>query len=162
MVANMQPKDDASVHSEPQDIGSYLRLLRNRLQLGLREAARDLAVDPGHLSKLERNVGMPPGGELMLRFAKYYRIPVDELLRRAKVRTLATVVADKDLWRRWRRLLKQRLIAMEALKGSGGNNDLRAARFPAGRTGLPLIDEFRFENHRGRARVIQDIVPFLR
>lgn len=97
MVANMQPKESTPGNVNPQDLGSYLRHLRNQRKLGLREAARELEVDAGHLSKLERNVGMPPGGELILRLAKYYGVPVDELLRRAKARTLATVAADRDL-----------------------------------------------------------------
>lgn len=93
-LANMQPQPP-----HPEDLGSYLRSLRHSRGLGLREAALSLKVNAGHLSKLERGIGVPPGGELILRLAQFYGVAVEELLRWARSRTADTVAADKKVAR---------------------------------------------------------------
>jgi Zn-dependent peptidase ImmA (M78 family) len=99
MMANVQPNQSPQPSENPLDLGTYLRNLRAHYKFGLREAAGALRVDAGHLSKLERNIGVPPGGELILKLARFYSVPVEELLRRARTRTADTVAADKDIAR---------------------------------------------------------------
>ncbi len=64
---------------KPSSLPDLLRSLREQSGRSLREAARDLQVDPGHLSRIER--GEKAGSlDLQLKAARYYDVPEDEVL----------------------------------------------------------------------------------
>jgi transcriptional regulator with XRE-family HTH domain len=61
-------------------LAELLRDLRHQQGASLRAAARDLGVDPAHLSRLERGAKTPSRG-LLTRASKYYTVPVEDLER---------------------------------------------------------------------------------
>lgn len=67
---------------QPQPLANLLRELRESRGTSLRAAARELAVDPAHLSRLERGT-KPASDDLLMRAANYYDVP-QELLALAE------------------------------------------------------------------------------
>jgi transcriptional regulator with XRE-family HTH domain len=65
---------------ESTPLAKLLRDLRARQGSSLRAAARDLGVDPAHLSRLERG-GKPASDNMLERAARYYDISLEELER---------------------------------------------------------------------------------
>jgi transcriptional regulator with XRE-family HTH domain len=61
-------------------LGEVLRELRNRQGTSLRAAARELGVDPAHLSRLER-AEKPVSDQVLSRASRYYAVPLEELER---------------------------------------------------------------------------------
>ncbi len=66
--------------TEPRPLASLLRELRTQQGRSLRGAARDLSVDPAHLSRLERGEKKASDG-LLERAANYYDVSLEELER---------------------------------------------------------------------------------
>lgn len=65
---------------ETQPLASLLRELREQQGWSLRRAARDLGVDPAHLSRLERGA-KPASDQVLERAAQYYDVSLEELER---------------------------------------------------------------------------------
>jgi transcriptional regulator with XRE-family HTH domain len=59
-------------------LASLLRELRESQGASLREAARDLGVDPAHLSRLERGA-KPASSSILDRASRYYSIDREKL-----------------------------------------------------------------------------------
>lgn len=73
-----------------KQFGSYLRELRKRKDLSLRQLAEDAGIDFTYLSKVETSKIPPPSEEAIIRLAKALCTDPDELL------SLASKV-DRDL-----------------------------------------------------------------
>lgn len=56
-----------------------LRDLREQRQVSLRQAARDLSLDPAYLSRVERG-DVPPSDRVATKLASYYMRSPDEVL----------------------------------------------------------------------------------
>jgi HTH-type transcriptional regulator, competence development regulator len=67
---------------ENAGFSSFLRRLRFKRGLGLREAARGLEISPSYLSKLERDKDVPPRMQVLERIAEFYGVPLDSLVFR--------------------------------------------------------------------------------
>ncbi len=65
---------------EPRPLASLLRELRTQQGTSLRGAARDLGVDPAHLSRLERGE-KSASDRLIQRASSYYDVSLEELER---------------------------------------------------------------------------------
>lgn len=65
---------------ETRPLASLLRELREKQGTSLRGAARDLGVDPAHLSRLERGQ-KPPSDQVLERASRYYDVSLEELER---------------------------------------------------------------------------------
>lgn len=79
-----------------QTIGQKLRELREKDNLLLRQVAAALEMDTALLSKYERDE-RKPGKEQVLAFAKYYKVPPDNLLVAWLSDKLASEVMDEEL-----------------------------------------------------------------
>ena len=79
-----------------QTIGQKLRELREKDNLLLRQVAAALEMDTALLSKYERDE-RKPGKEQVLAFAKYYKVPPDNLLVAWRSDKLASEVMDEEL-----------------------------------------------------------------
>ena len=78
-----------------QTIGQKLRELREKDNLLLRQVAAALEMDTALLSKYERDE-RKPGKEQVIAFAKYYKVPSDDLLVEWLSDKLASEVKDED------------------------------------------------------------------
>lgn len=65
---------------ETRPLASLLRELREKQGTSLRAAARDLGVDPAHLSRLERGE-KPVSDQVLERASRYYDVSLEELER---------------------------------------------------------------------------------
>jgi len=62
--------------------GSFAKAARLNVPLGLRQVAREIGISAGYLSKVENDLD-DPSGELMAHMARLYKVPMEELTRRA-------------------------------------------------------------------------------
>lgn len=81
----------------PTTFGDYIRVERNRADLGLREAARALGISASYLSRLEADEFKPPSGTLLLRMAQVYRSDIKKLMDFAKNRQGEVMAADSGV-----------------------------------------------------------------
>src|SRR4051794_8446736 len=82
---------------ESTTFGNYLRSLRDKANLGLREASRQLDISSSYLSRLEAGEYPPPSGEKLHRIAKLYKADIEEMMRLAKGRAHEMMAADADV-----------------------------------------------------------------
>jgi transcriptional regulator with XRE-family HTH domain len=68
----------ATLRSMTRPLAQVLRELREVRGASLRTAARDLGVDPAHLSRLERGE-KPVSSDLLKRAARYYKVDHETL-----------------------------------------------------------------------------------
>jgi HTH-type transcriptional regulator, competence development regulator len=61
------------------DIGGYLRNLRTKKRLSLREAAQAVNLSGGYLSQIETGQRASPSAKHLRRLAQLYEVPVREL-----------------------------------------------------------------------------------
>lgn len=73
-----------------------LRDLRENAKLGLREAARELKISPGYLSRIEGR-GEIPTPDLLCKMAELYGCEITELLELAKTAQLKVVEQNIEL-----------------------------------------------------------------
>lgn len=64
--------------------GRWLRQLRDDRHWSLREAGRRTGVHYAHLSMLERGIKTPPQTRNLLRLARGFGVPSDDLFRMAR------------------------------------------------------------------------------
>lgn len=74
--------------------GEFVRRARNRANLGLREAARQLEISASYLSRIEAGELRAPSGAVLHRLATLYRLDVKLLLDSAKARENEMIAAD--------------------------------------------------------------------
>ena len=79
-----EPHERPNQSLPPSTFGQYLRLLRNRAELTVRDAALRIGIDPSYLSKLEHDVVSSPSPAVLERMARVYGKPLDEFARTAK------------------------------------------------------------------------------
>lgn len=65
---------------DTKPLSGLLRELRQEQGRSLRSAARDLGVDPAHLSRLEKGA-KPASDQVLQRAANYYNVPLERLER---------------------------------------------------------------------------------
>jgi len=65
------------------DFGAYLRHLRERQRMSLREAERESGVSNAYIAQIERGDRRPPSADILRRLAPAYKVTVRELLERA-------------------------------------------------------------------------------
>lgn len=87
---------DKSNQIQLQTIGQKLRELREKDNLLLRQVAAALEMDTALLSKFERDE-RKPGKDQVLAFAKYYKVPPDDLLVAWLSDRIASEVKDEHL-----------------------------------------------------------------
>jgi Zn-dependent peptidase ImmA (M78 family)/transcriptional regulator with XRE-family HTH domain len=66
-----------------ETLGRFLKSARIRVGLGLRQVARNIGISAAHLSRIENNA-MFPSGQLMLRLAQVYGLPIEQLTAKNK------------------------------------------------------------------------------
>jgi transcriptional regulator with XRE-family HTH domain len=82
---------------EPTAFGDYIRSLRDKSNLGLREASRHLNISSSYLSRLEAGDYPPPSGEKLRRIAQLYNADLEKLMTLAAGRAHEMIAADKDV-----------------------------------------------------------------
>jgi transcriptional regulator with XRE-family HTH domain len=68
---------------EEQNFGEYLKGLREKQRLSLREAEAESDVSNAYIAQLERGDRPPPSAEILRKLAPAYRVTVRELLEKA-------------------------------------------------------------------------------
>lgn len=63
--------------------GAYIRSVREKRKVGLREMARKIGVSPTYVSKVERDEFAPPAEDKVRKIAEIFEMDPDELLSRA-------------------------------------------------------------------------------
>jgi len=63
--------------------GQYLRSLRERQRMSLREAEKASGVSNAYIAQIERGDRPPPSAEILRKLAPAYKVTVRELLMRA-------------------------------------------------------------------------------
>lgn len=63
--------------------GEYLKELRTRQNLALRDVSEKTGMSYSYLAQIENGKRNPPGPELMKKLAPLYRVPVAELMKAA-------------------------------------------------------------------------------
>lgn len=105
-------------------IGTYLREVREKKGLSLRDVEANTSISSGHLSMIEQGKVKAPSPRVLHELADYYRLSYIDLMKRAghlpvdtadqpSKRTFAFRGADKLSEEQWRRI--QRLIDLEIL-----------------------------------------------
>lgn len=74
----LQSVSMAKHKNDTKTASQVLRELREARGTSLRTAAKELGVDPAHLSRVERGE-KSPSGDLGRRAARYYEVPEEEL-----------------------------------------------------------------------------------
>lgn len=74
--------------------GDYIRQMRDKANLGLREAARELGISASYLSRIEANDYPAPSGEKLRRMAQFYDADIHEMMRLAQNRAHEVMAAD--------------------------------------------------------------------
>ena len=64
----------------PQGFGPYLRELRRRRGLSLKQLEREAGVSNAYMSQIERGLRKPPHPDILKRLAKVYDVPPNDLL----------------------------------------------------------------------------------
>lgn len=64
----------------PKGFGPYLRELRRRRGLSLKQVEREAQVSNAYLSQIERGLRKPPHPEILNRLAKAYEVAPNDLL----------------------------------------------------------------------------------
>ncbi len=77
--------------------GDYIRELRDRADLGLREAARQLGISASYLSRLEAGEFPPPAGPKLNRMAALYKADLTKLMELAKDRAHDMIAANVNV-----------------------------------------------------------------
>ena len=75
-----------------KEFGQYIRKLRQKRDIGLRKAARELEISPSYLSRIEQNELPPPPTNVIRRFAKLYKEPFESLVEKAPKRRYDFIV----------------------------------------------------------------------
>lgn len=65
------------------EFGEYLKELRTRQNLALRDVSEKTGMSYSYLAQIENGKRNPPGPELMKKLAPLYRVPVAELMKAA-------------------------------------------------------------------------------
>ncbi len=65
------------------DFAAYIRQLRQKLRLSLREVSQKTGISYSYLTQIEHGRRNPPGPEFMKRLAPIYQVSVGDLLRAA-------------------------------------------------------------------------------
>ena len=82
------------------DIGEYLRSLRERQKLSLREAAARTGVSVSYITQIENGKRKAPGPEVLKKLAPAYNVPVRDLLRAAgyldDIKEIRSVLSDEE------------------------------------------------------------------
>ncbi|MFO0835580.1 MAG: XRE family transcriptional regulator [Phycisphaerales bacterium] len=74
--------------------GEYIRAVRIKAELGLREAAKLLGISPSYLSRLEAGDFPPPSPDVLRKMAALYQTNWFALLERAKERAPEAMASD--------------------------------------------------------------------
>jgi transcriptional regulator with XRE-family HTH domain len=72
-----------STLDKQQEFGQYLRNLRNIAGMSLSQVKREAKVSPAYLSQVESGQRGRPSPQFLEKLARCYRVPRDEMLRRA-------------------------------------------------------------------------------
>lgn len=64
----------------PKGFGPYLRELRRRRDLSLKQVEREAGVSNAYLSQIERDLRKPPHPDILKRLAEVYDVPPNDLL----------------------------------------------------------------------------------
>ena len=65
------------------EFGEYMKELRTRQNLALRDVSEKTGMSYSYLAQIENGKRNPPGPELMKKLAPLYRVPVAELMKAA-------------------------------------------------------------------------------
>jgi len=68
---------------EEQGFGAFLRSLREKQRMSLRDAEKESGVSNPYISQLEKGDRSPPHPDILRKLAKAYNVTVRELLMRA-------------------------------------------------------------------------------
>ena len=68
---------------EETNFGSFLRSLRERQRMSLRDAEKESGVSNAYIAQMERGDRRPPSPDILRKLSKAYNITVRELLLRA-------------------------------------------------------------------------------
>jgi len=68
---------------DESNFGQFLRMLRKRKGLSLREAEKECGVSNAYIAQLEKGDRPPPRPDILRKLAKAYNVTVRELLLRA-------------------------------------------------------------------------------
>lgn len=83
-----------------EDIGEYLRSLREGQKLSLREAAARTGVSLSYITQIENGKRKAPGPEVLRKLAPAYNVPVRDLLKAAgyldDIKEIRSVLSDEE------------------------------------------------------------------
>jgi transcriptional regulator with XRE-family HTH domain len=68
---------------EPNNFGQFLKSLRERRHMSLRDVERESGVSNAYIAQLEKGDRNPPRPDMLKKLAKAYNVTVRELLMRA-------------------------------------------------------------------------------
>ena len=63
--------------------GEYMKSLRLKVRMSLREVERESGVSNAYIAQIERDDRPPPSAEILKKLAPVYNVPVRDLLRAA-------------------------------------------------------------------------------
>ena len=94
IMASRKPSVPSYCQPSPLRLGRWLRELRQKRSLALREVAAGVGIDQAHLSKAELGQRIPTPQQVA-RLAKFFRIPVDQMeARRVAEKALQEIEAS--------------------------------------------------------------------